>query len=30
MKFVKYTVNLHEGLQENVLVLHLVGLDLTL
>ena len=30
MKFEKYSVNLHEVLLENVLVLHLVGLDFIL
>ena len=30
MKFEKYSVNLHDVLQENVLVMHLVGLDLIL
>ena len=30
MKFEKYSVNLREVLPENVLVLHLVGLDFIL
>ena len=29
MKFEKYSVNLHEVLQENVLVLQLVGLNVS-